>query len=72
MGNFAPAVVSVIAAVIGLAMVAVLVSKSANTSSVISSAGSALSSIIGSAVSPVTGSTSTFGSSSTGTGSIYG
>lgn len=55
MGNFAPAVVGVIAAVIGLAIVAVVVSKNAQTSTVIQSAGSALSSIIGAAVSPVSG-----------------
>jgi PRD1 phage membrane DNA delivery len=44
------------AAVIGLAIVAVLVSKNAQTGSVISSAGTAFSSVIGAAVSPVSGS----------------
>lgn len=71
MGNVGPLVVSVIAGVIGLAMVAVLVSKSANTSSVISSSGSALSSVISAAVSPVSGSTgNTYGSSNYSGGSI--
>lgn len=64
-------IVSVIAGVIGLAMVAVLVSKSANTASVISSSGSALSSVISAAVSPVSGSTSNnFGGSGYSGGSI--
>ena len=53
MGNFAPAVVSVIAGFIGLAIVAVLVSSKAQTSSVLSGAGSALSTVIKAAVSPV-------------------
>jgi uncharacterized membrane protein len=52
MGNVAPAIVAVIAGVIGLAIVAVL-SKQAQTGTVITSAGTALSSIIGAAVSPV-------------------
>ncbi len=55
------AFISVLAAVIGLAIVAVIVSKNAQTPTVISSAGSALSSVIGAAVSPVTGGTSSFG-----------
>lgn len=71
MSNIGPAFVSIIAGVIGLAIIAVIVSKNANTSSVISGTGSALSSIISAAVSPVSGSSSnTFGSSSTSLGSI--
>lgn len=63
MGNIGAGVVAVIGAVVALAMVAVLVSQKAQTSSVISGAGSALASVIGAAVQPVTGSTSnTFGS----------
>lgn len=50
------AIVSILAAVIGIAIVAVLVSKSANTSGVISSAGSAFEGILGAAVKPVSGS----------------
>lgn len=64
MGNVGPLAVSVIFGIIGLALAAVLVSQKANTSSVISGAGSALSSVISAAVSPVTGSsTNQFGSS---------
>jgi hypothetical protein len=50
------------ASIIGLAMVAVILSKNSNTQGVLSSAGSSFSGIIGAAVSPVTGGSS--GSSS--------
>lgn len=53
--NFGPLVVSVIVGVIGLAVVAVIVSKQAQTPAVITSAGTALSQIIGAAVGPVSG-----------------
>lgn len=53
--------VAIVAGVIGLAMVAVVVSQKAQTSQVLSGAGSALSSVIGAAVAPVSGS-NTFGS----------
>lgn len=48
-------VVTVATAIVGLAIIAVLVSKNANTSGVISAGGSAFTSAIGAAVSPVTG-----------------
>ena len=51
--NVGPLVLSVIAGVIGLAIVAVVVSKQAQTPAVLSSAGSALAGVIGAAVSPV-------------------
>jgi hypothetical protein len=71
MGNVSAAVLSVIAGVIGLAVVAVIVSKNAQTSNVLQGAGSALSSVISAAVGPVTGSTSTaFGANSTSYGSL--
>ncbi len=53
MPNVGPTVVTVLGAVIGLAMIAVLVSKNAQTPAVITGAGSALSSVINAAVSPV-------------------
>lgn len=56
-GDFTPALVAVIASIIGLAIVAVVVSKNAQTSSVIQAGASGLASIIGAAVSPVSGST---------------
>ena len=45
-------VFTVIAAIIGVAVIAVLVSKNSNTSKVISAGGSAFSSILGAAVNP--------------------
>jgi hypothetical protein len=51
--NIGAAVMSVIAAVVGLAIVAVIVSKNAQAPAVITGAGQALSQIIGAAVSPV-------------------
>jgi predicted membrane protein len=69
MGNVSGAVLAVIGSIVGLAVVAVIVGSKAQTSSVISSAGTALSSIIGAAVSPVsTG--NTFGAASSNTGAI--
>lgn len=48
-------VVTVALAIIGVAIIAVLVSNRANTTGVISSAGSAFSGALGTALSPVTG-----------------
>ena len=48
-------VVTVATAIVGLAVIAVLVSNRANTANVISAGGSAFSNAIGAAVSPVTG-----------------
>lgn len=55
MGNIGEQVVTIATAIIGVAILAVLVSKNSNTSSVISAAGAAFSNAIGVAVSPVTG-----------------
>jgi hypothetical protein len=59
-------ITSALALVIGLAIVAVLVSKNAQTPTVLSSAGSALAGVITAAVSPVTQGGSTGLSSSVG------
>lgn len=66
MNNFTGAIAALIAAAFGLAIIAVLVSKNANTSGVITGFGSALGSIIGAAVAPVSqsGNTSNAGISS--------
>lgn len=48
-------ITSIVGAVIGVAILAVLMSPNAQTSSVIGSAGAALSGIVATAVSPVTG-----------------
>ena len=68
------AAVAVIGGIVGLAIVAVLVSQKAQTSGVIQSAGSALSSIIGAAVGPVSGGgTSPLGNPlGLGTGNLFG
>jgi len=50
------AVVTVATAIVGVALLAVLVSKNANTAQVVQSFGSAFSGAIGAAVSPITGS----------------
>jgi hypothetical protein len=48
-------VVTVLTAIIGVAIIAVLVSKNANTTGVITAGGSAFSGALGTALSPVTG-----------------
>jgi PRD1 phage membrane DNA delivery len=69
MNNIGPTFVIVFGGIITLAMIAVAVSKNAQTSTVIQGAGTALSSIIGAAVAPVSGSTTNMiGSSGTPTG----
>lgn len=50
------AIVSIVVAVIGIAIIAVLVGKSANTAGVISSAGTAFEGILAAATKPVGGS----------------
>ena len=59
--NFINAMVAVVTSIVGLAIIAVLISRNANTAGVITSAGGALSTDIATAVSPVTGSGSGFG-----------
>ena len=54
-------IVAIATAVIGLAIIAVLVSKQSNTSGVIGSLSSGFSQIIGAAVGPVGGGTNTGG-----------
>jgi PRD1 phage membrane DNA delivery len=46
-------IVAIITALVGLAVVAVIVGKNAQTSNVVTSAGQALSGVIGAAVAPV-------------------
>ena len=73
MNSIGPYTIAVIGSIIGLAVLAVIVSQKANTSAVISSAGSALSGIIGAAVAPVSGgSGSTFGSNALGVLGVTG
>lgn len=53
MNDVGPTIITIITSVIGLAMLAVVLSQKANTSTVIQSSGSALASVIGAAVSPL-------------------
>jgi len=63
MNSIGPTFVIVVGGVITLAMIAVVVSKNANTPAVFTGAGSALASVIAAAVAPVSsGSGGTFGS----------
>jgi len=57
-------VVTVLTAIIGVAIIATLVSKNANTSQVLQAGGQAFSSALGTALSPVTGSSFTGGGAS--------
>ena len=55
-GAIGTAVVSIVMAVIGVAIIAVLVSQQAQTANVLTAGGTAISKVLGSALSPVTGS----------------
>ena len=56
-----PAIASILAAIIGLAIVAVLVGTNAKTSTVVQAAGTAFAGIIGAAVAPVAGGSGALG-----------
>jgi hypothetical protein len=63
MNNIWGGVVTVLMAIIGVAILAVLVSKQSNTTSVLGAASQAFSNSLGTALSPITGQTiSSFGS----------
>jgi hypothetical protein len=57
-------IVTVIMAIIGIALIAVLVSRQSNTTGVLTAGGSALSGILGTAISPVTRGGSVLGGAS--------
>lgn len=57
-GNAGAATVTVVGLIVGVAIVAVLVSQKAQTPQVFQSVGGALAGVIGAAVSPITGDTS--------------
>lgn len=63
-------VVAVLTAIVGVAIIATLVSKNANTAGVIQAGGSAFSGALGTALSPVTGSGGGFGSFTGGGGGL--
>lgn len=66
MSNIFEPIVTISLAVVGLAIIAVLVSKNANTAGVLSAYGNTFGSMIGAATAPVTG------SSPIGTGTGFG
>jgi len=61
MDRLTEAVVTICVGIIGLATLAVIVSKNANTSGVISAGGTAFSGALGTAISPITGGSSGLG-----------
>lgn len=63
----AVAITTALAGLFTLAIIAVVFSQKANTSSVFTSAGTALSSVIGAAVSPITGNATNLGAQVTNT-----
>lgn len=67
MNTLTEMIITVAVAIVGLAMVSVLVSKKSQTPAVIQSAGSAFSNALGVAESPVTGATYTMDLSYPGT-----
>ncbi len=68
MNSIGPTFIMVVSGIVGLAIVAVIVSRNAQTPAVLQSAGSALASVIGAAVGPVSnsGSGGAFGSNNIG------
>lgn len=63
MNNILEPVVTISLAIVGLAIIAVLVSKNANTAGVLSAYGNTFGTMIGSATAPVTGQSPVSGSS---------
>jgi len=61
MGHVGEQITAILTAIVGVAIVAVIVSRNSNTASVIGSAAQGFSEAIGVAVSPITGSGGTFG-----------
>lgn len=57
MGHVGDQIVAVMTAIVGVAILAVLVSRNSNTAGVIQSAGGAFAQMLSTAVSPVTGNT---------------
>jgi hypothetical protein len=64
--EFVPAIASILAAIIGLAIIAVLVGQKSQTSTVIAATGTAFSGIINAAVSPVATSSGNIGNGTLG------
>jgi len=65
-------VITVLTAIIGVAIIAVLVSRNANTAGVLQAGGKAFSGVLGTALSPVTGGSGILGPGFTGPGITIG
>ncbi len=61
MNDITQAIVTILTAIVGVALLAVLVSRNSNTSQVIGATGSAFAQSLGAATAPVTGASSSFG-----------
>ena len=61
MGHVGEQITAILTAIVGVAIVAVILSRNSNTAQVISSAAGGFSEALGVAVSPITGSGGTFG-----------
>lgn len=70
MNNIGPLFIAIVGGAFTLAMLAVALSRKAQTSTVITSGGNALGSVISAAVAPVTGSAPSFGSAIGGSGGL--
>jgi hypothetical protein len=71
MNNITETIVTIATAIVGVAILAVLVSRNANTSAVIQAAGSAFSNALGVATAPVTGAKVSLDTSYPGNGSFF-
>ena len=69
-GAIGSAIVSIIMAVIGVAIIATLVSQQAQTANVLTAGGTAVSNVLSSALSPVTGGSSIGGIINRGLGAL--
>ena len=69
--QFLSSLVTVATAIIGVAILAVLVSGNSQTANVLKAAGSAYSGCLGTALSPVTGNSTTYSNNFTGGGVGY-
>lgn len=68
MSNLTQSIIAIVTAIVGLAILAVLVSQRAQTASVITSAGAAFANDLSAAVAPVTGAQASINTGSAGFG----
>lgn len=61
MNDITQAIVTILTAIVGVAILAVIVSRNSNTSGVLTAGGQAFAASLGAATAPVTGASSAFG-----------